>query len=218
MLSEFAATLPLALGIAISPIPLIATVLMLLSKNGRSASLGFVAGWMAGIVAVITIVGLIAAQSPHDVEEQSRPVLLVLRVLVGIGLLVLSWRQWRARPRPGQAASLPKWMAAVDTMGPGKAALLAFLLAAVNPKNLLLAVSGGVALSRASQPVVAGVGFVLVASASVGGIVIAHLVAGARMAPALRWLRAWLEQNSAVVMSLLLLVLGTMAIGNALIG
>lgn len=47
--------LPLALGIAISPIPVIAAILMLLSPRARSTSVGFLAGWALGIVAVVVI-------------------------------------------------------------------------------------------------------------------------------------------------------------------
>ncbi len=41
--------LPLALGIAISPIPIIAAILMLLSPKARVTSIGFLLGWVVGI-------------------------------------------------------------------------------------------------------------------------------------------------------------------------
>ena len=40
--------LPLALGIAISPIPIIAAILMLLSPRARTTSVGFLLGWEIG--------------------------------------------------------------------------------------------------------------------------------------------------------------------------
>ena len=39
--------LPLALGVAISPVPIIAVILMLLSPRAGAASLGFAVGWLA---------------------------------------------------------------------------------------------------------------------------------------------------------------------------
>ena len=42
--------LPLALGVAISPIPVIAAILMLLSRQAGKTSTGFLIGWIAGIV------------------------------------------------------------------------------------------------------------------------------------------------------------------------
>src|SRR4029453_18692301 len=42
--------LPLAVGIAISPIPIIAAILMLLSPKAKATSVGFLLGWLAGIL------------------------------------------------------------------------------------------------------------------------------------------------------------------------
>ncbi|GAA4234139.1 hypothetical protein GCM10022254_38320 [Actinomadura meridiana] len=43
--------LPLAVGVAISPIPIIAVILMLLTPWARATGLGFLGGWTAGIAA-----------------------------------------------------------------------------------------------------------------------------------------------------------------------
>ena len=53
-------------------------------------------------------------------------------------------KQWRSRPATGEAATLPKWMSAIDTMTAGRGLILGFLLSAVNPKNLLMAAGAGV--------------------------------------------------------------------------
>ena len=41
--------LPLSVGVAISPVPIIAVILMLLSKRAGSTSVGFAIGWVLGI-------------------------------------------------------------------------------------------------------------------------------------------------------------------------
>ena len=41
--------LPLAIGVAISPIPIIATILMLLTPRAGSTATAFLAGWILGI-------------------------------------------------------------------------------------------------------------------------------------------------------------------------
>ncbi len=68
----------------------------------------------------------------------------------------------------------------MDTMGPGKAAGLAFLPASVNPKNLLLAAGAGVAVSTPSTGAAAVtiVVFTLVAALTVAVPVVAFLCAG----------------------------------------
>jgi threonine/homoserine/homoserine lactone efflux protein len=135
-------------------------------------------------------------------------------------LLVLALRQWRARPAEGEQASLPKWMSAIDSMTAGKALGLAFLLAAVNPKNLLMAASaglivGGAGLALDSTAIVIIV-FVLVAACTVIVPVIAYLIAAARLAGPLDTLRGWLVENNATIMSVLLLVIGVAVIGKGL--
>ena len=67
----------------------------------------------------------------------------MIQLLLGAGLLFLALRQWRSRPAPGEQAALPKWMSAIDTMTAGKGFGLGFLLAAVNPKNLLMGAGAG---------------------------------------------------------------------------
>jgi hypothetical protein len=58
--------LPLAVGIAISPIPIIAVILMLLSPRAKGTSLGFMIGWIAGIVVAIVVFTLLSSVIPQD--------------------------------------------------------------------------------------------------------------------------------------------------------
>jgi hypothetical protein len=51
--------LPLALGIAISPVPIIAGILMLLSARAGATS-GFLAGWILGIIIATSVFTAIA--------------------------------------------------------------------------------------------------------------------------------------------------------------
>ncbi len=98
-------------------------------------------------------------------------------------------------------------------MNAGKGFGLGFLLAAVNPKNLLMGAGAGVTigsagLHRSASIVVAILVFTLIAAASVAIPVIAYLVASKRMAGPLESLRTWLVHNNATVMAVLLLVIG----------
>ena len=52
MLSVLGQVLPEAIGIALSPFPIIGLILMLLSKNARKNSLMFMLGWLAGLTIV----------------------------------------------------------------------------------------------------------------------------------------------------------------------
>src|SRR5712691_6257046 len=56
-------SLPLAIGIAISPIPIIAVVLMLTTPRAKANGLAFLAGWLLGLGIVGAIVLAIAGPS-----------------------------------------------------------------------------------------------------------------------------------------------------------
>ncbi|MBO1737305.1 GAP family protein [Leifsonia sp. TF02-11] len=213
-------TLPLALGIAISPIPIIAAILMLLSPKARGTSVGFLIGWVLGIVVAVVVFTLLSGLIPANDASAAKPIAGTIKIVLGALLLLLALRQWRSRPKNGEAAALPKWMGAIDSMTAGRGFVLAFILAAVNPKNLLLAAGAGVAigtagLSAGSTTVVIAV-FVLVACCSVAIPVIGYLVAANALRGPLDSLRGWLVQNNATVMAVLLLVIGVVLIGKGI--
>ena len=115
---------------------------------------------------------------------------------------------------------MPKWMSAIDSMTAGKAFGLGFLLSAVNPKNLLMAISAGLIVGGAGltvgQMAVVIIIFVLLAASTVLVPVVGYLIAAARLAGPLDKLREWLVDNNAVIMAVLLLVIGVSLIGKGL--
>ena len=211
--------LPLAVGIAISPIPIIAVILMLLSPRAKGTSVGFMIGWTAGVVVAIVLFTLLSSVIPKGSGGPS-PIGAVIKIIVGVLLLFLALKQWRARPAKGEQPTMPKWMSAIDSMTAGKAIGLGFLLSAVNPKNLLLAVSAGLIVGAAgltfSQASVVIIIFVLLAACTVIIPVIGYLIASARLAGPLDKLREWLVENSATIMAVLLLVIGVAVIGKGI--
>ena len=212
--------LPLAVGVAISPIPIIAAILMLLSPRARSTSLGFLIGWVAGIVVAVVVFVVVSSVLPDQDDSGSAPIAGVIKIVLGVLLLLVAVRQWRGRPTAGQAAALPKWMSAIDSMTFGKALGLGFLLSAVNPKNLLMAASAGVLIGGAGlatrQVAVVVIVFTVIAASTVLVPVVAYLAASDRMAGPLQSLRGWLGDHNAAIMAVLLLVIGVSMIGKGL--
>ena len=222
MADVFGDILPLAVGVVISPIPIIATILMLLAPRAGATSMGFLIGWVLGIAAATTVFTVVSASVGLTATSDSSTSTDWIKVALGILLLVLAGRQWRSRPKSGAEASLPAWMSAVDTFAFGKAAGLGFLLSAVNPKNLLLCAAagteiGGSALSNGSRAVLVLV-FTVIAACSVAIPVIGYAVAKDRMRQPLGELKTWLQQHNAAVMSVLLLVIGVVLIGKGIGG
>jgi threonine/homoserine/homoserine lactone efflux protein len=212
--------LPLAVGIAISPIPIIAAILMLLSPRAKSAGVGFLIGWVLGIVVAVVAFTLLSSVIPRGDPDDPQPVVGTIKIVLGALLLLLAVRQWRSRPHGSDEPPMPKWMTAIDTLTAVRAIVLGFALAAINPKNLLMAVAGGVAVGSGGlavgEIVVTLAIFAVIAASTVAVPVIAYLAASARMERPLDSLRHWLIHNNAAVMAVLLLLIGVMLIGKGI--
>jgi len=65
--------LPLAIGVALSPVPIIAVILMLFSARARSNGPAFLLGWLIGIgaVAAIALVSANAASVSGESEASN---------------------------------------------------------------------------------------------------------------------------------------------------
>ena len=209
-----------AVGILISPIPIVGVILMLFSARAKANSLSFLAGWVAGLAIVGAIV--LSVSSASDVSSDSDASHVSGGVLVAIGVLLIlgAVRRWRHRPGPGEAASPPKWMARVDDLRPLSALLLGVVLAAVNPKNLLLAVAAAAQIGQidmsTTDMVITWAVFVLIASLSIIAPVVYRFVRGERAQATLDHAKVWLEANNATVMAVLFLVIGAKVLGSGL--
>jgi hypothetical protein len=115
---------------------------------------------------------------------------------------------------------MPKWMAGIEALAAGRALGLGALLAAANPKNLVLVVGAAAGVAQlgvsTGDAIMALVVFLVIASLSVGGPVVYYFVGGERARAALDELKGWLAVNNATVMTVLLLVFGALLIANGL--
>lgn len=209
--------LPLGVGVALSPFPLIAAVLLLMSPRGRSAGLAFLAGRVVGIAIVLAIV-VVASEALYALASGTG-IPSVVKLVLGLALLVLGLTKWRPKPA-GVEPKLPGWMSAIDGFSPAKSFGLAIVLSVSNPKELALAVPlgitiGGAAISTGETVLVAAV-FIVIACLSTAVPVLAFAAAPDRMRPALERLRTWLTANHSVVMGVLLVVIGAVVAGGAI--
>ncbi|WP_278236343.1 GAP family protein [Isoptericola sp. AK164] len=211
-------TLGYAVGIAISPIPIAAVILMLFSGRARVNSIVFLLAWITGVAGVVTIVVLL----PGLGTGGTGPGTAVgwTKLVLGGLLLVLAGRQWSRRPGPDDEPPVPGWMSRIDELRPVAALGLGLALSAVNPKNLLLAAAAGASLAAlplsTGETVVAVVVVTALATLTVTLPVLGYLVAGRRLAPVLDRTKTWLIANNATVMAVVLLVLGVSLLGDAL--
>src|SRR4051812_12609835 len=100
--------LPLAIGVAVSPIAVIAAILMLFSARAASST-GFLLGWIPGIVVATAAFTALAGTLQTGGEPSA--VASWIKIGLGVLLVLVGIRQWRRR---GGQHDAPKWMAAID--------------------------------------------------------------------------------------------------------
>ena len=206
------AVLTFAVGVAISPVPIIAVILMLFSQRARVNGPLFLLGWVLALAVVSAVAYVLADQGDVATSSSASDTVAWGYIVFGVLLLLLAVRQWRSRPAPGVEPEMPKWMAGIDSFSPVKALVLGLLLAGVNPKNLLLTVGAAVGLAELGLPtsdaVVSLIVFVVVASLTIAGPVVYYLVGGAHAKAELDSLKGRLALHNAAVMAVLFVVFG----------
>jgi hypothetical protein len=215
-------SLPLAIGVALSPMSIIAVVLLLTTPRARANGPAFVLGWLLGLGVDGAVV--LALAGSGDAGERGQPATWAswLKLLLGVLLLVVAVHQFRGRPHHGEQAPLPTWMGAIDRFRAGQALGGGAVLAGANPKNLLLAVGGAAAIAQTGIPggqqAIAYAVFAVVGTLGVGAPVVLYFAMGKRSAELLGRLKDWMGHNNAVIMAVLCLVIGAKLIGDALSG
>ena len=215
-------SLPLAVGIALSPIPIIAVVLMLTSSRAKVNGLAFVLGWLLGLGVVGTIV--LAFAGPAGASQSGSPATWVswVKIALGVLLLLVAARQFRSRPHGDEQPHMPKWMATIDKTTPPAALGLAAVMSGANPKNLLLAVAGAAAIAGTGIPggqqAIAYLIFALIGTLGVGIPVGIYFAMGKRSEKLLTGLKDWMSAYNAVIMSVLCLVIAAKLIGDGISG
>lgn len=214
--------LPLAVAVAIFPVPIIAVVLVLGSERGTRKALAFVLAWLVGLVMVGGAVLLVSGAA--DATSGGEPATWVSVLLLGAGLLLLAYavKQWRGRPRGDEETPVPTWMRRIDKFTAAKAGQAGFVLSALNPKNVLLTAAAAVEIAEvglsASQQVGVLLVFVLLASAGVLTPLVLSVALGDQSTRILDDLRGWMARHNAVIMAVLFLLIGAKLIGDSISG
>ena len=215
-------TLPMAIGVAISPVPIIAIVLMLGTPQARANGPAFAVGWLAGL-SIIGAISLVAA-SGNATSDSGEPATWanVLKLVFGVLFVLIAARTWHGRPKPGKEAAMPKWMQAIDTFTAPKSLGAGVLLSGLNPKNLALTVAAATAIAQTeisgSQEAVALVVFIILGSLTILAPVAIYFLMGAKAKEILDGLKGFMAAHNAAIMTVLLLVLGAKLIGDAIAG
>ena len=212
--------LTFAVGVAISPVPIIAVTLMLFSQRARVNGLMFLLGWVLALAIVSGVAYAAADQANAATDSTTSDTIAWGKIVFGVLFLLLAARNWRTRPAPGTEPEMPKWMAGIDALKPVKALGLGLLLAGVNPKNLMLAAAAGAGLAALGLSSANAIGslivFVVIASVTIAGPVVYYLLGGDHAKAKLDEMKNWLALHNNAVMAVLFLVFGAKLIADGL--
>lgn len=201
---------PIALGIAASPWPIIALMILLLTPKSVSNSYAFLLGWFVGLMGV----GLIVLHSPGLSSDSGEPSQLMgwIRLSLGAIFLIFSSLLVRDMIQNKDRPDIPKWIKKVDSYGFLQSLAIGFFLSGLNFKNASMVVTGAAIIGSSGitdqQEFFALLIFCLISSA---GVLLPHVIFVLFQENAERIfgkLKFWLLKNRVLILLLILVVFG----------
>jgi len=218
MLSALGPLLPIAVAVAVSTVPIMATILILLSPKRNQSAIPFLIGWVVGMTVVVVIAAFGANALPIGSFRAQKRAIAIGQIVVGTALLVAAVMAWR-RANRAPADQGNRWLDRVDRFGPLAALGLALALN-LRPKALLLGAAAGLSVAGSSlkttEAAIVLAVYVGLSSSTVIVPIVATLVAPARTQPRLVLARDWLSNNSAYITVVVLLMVGFVILGAGL--
>ena len=108
MAQEISEVLTFAIGVAISPVPIIAVILMLFSGRATVNGPMFLAGWVIALAVVSGTVYLLSDAGSAPTDSAAADGVSWAQIVFGVLFLLLAGRSWRSRPAPGTEPQMPK--------------------------------------------------------------------------------------------------------------
>jgi hypothetical protein len=214
--SVIGAILPSAFGIALTPMVVIATVLGLASHRAKADLTAFVFGWFAGIAGVVIAAALLASIIPASAPELTWITAGIVMIVLGAVLFLLAFGELRTRS--GAADALPEWAGTIADTTTVRAFLSGLYQVVLDPKNLILAIAGGVIIGVSAMqivPVIITIAvFVVIALSTVLIVVIANLAAAQKTAGAIDGARVWLVSHGSALVASVLFIVGVTLVGQ----
>jgi hypothetical protein len=207
---------PLALATAVSPLPLLVLLVLLLTPRAVSNGLAFASGWAVALLAVL--LGTLAVADSDALFQEGEVVVPALEAILGLTLLGLATLQWHRRPHNGSQAPPPKWLTAADECTPIRAFGLGLLLVMLNPKVLALTMGAATAIAAASShPAQSALGlalFTALGTAAVGVPLGLRVALGTGAIGRLESWRGWLATHGPVVATAILGLVGLLLLAR----
>jgi hypothetical protein len=211
--------LPVGLAAALSSVPIMVMIVILLSPRRKVAAVPYAIGCVLGTVLVVGLVTVLAQLLPDPRPRQPPTALVIVELLLGAGLIVLGVRSWRRHGQASEAMELPPWATSLlDSVSAARAIGLGVIIE-LRPKSVLLAGVVGLQLHGVSgDPAALAVliGYVVIATSTVTVPVLLTITSPARMEPKLMAASKTLAAEGPVISAVVLVMVGAVVIGAGL--
>lgn len=206
---------PMALGIALSPGPILAVIVLLMTPQAKSSAPSFLIGWLLAILGVGTFIILLpgVVASHGGLSDTTGLVKLIL----GMVLLTLIFPIWKKRPKSGDLMKVPKIFQGIDNFGISKSFIAGFLSSGLSIKNFALSASGAAHIDTTSlidyfETFIGFFLFSLIASFTLILPIILYFIAPKKMDRIGLKLKTWLIKYYTIIVISMLLVFGLLLI------
>ena len=212
--------LPFAVVVMISPINIVAAILLLFSKRALLNASSYLGGFVVGLTIVVgglTALAIAIGLDPGSDRARGASALLIV---LGAGLVIVAVRKFRGRPEPDEPASLPAWMDGIASFSATRSFAIGAGIGAGNPKNIAVALGTAVTVASAGLLSAQNIGvlavYIFLSSVGVAAPIFSMLVLGDRADAVLHGWKTWLTRNNAAMMAVLYLFFGVILIGKNL--
>jgi Sap, sulfolipid-1-addressing protein len=205
--------IPVALAAALSTVPIMATLFILLSERRRATALPFLFGWVIGTAAAV-ILATVAAQSLPGRPRQFASLIDNLEIVIGSACVVFGLVTLVRHTR-SSTSQRPSRIEGIGSLGPLPAFGIGLALN-LRPKALLLVAAAGLAISGA-PPFVDNTLFLIavytaIATSSVVVPTLATVFFPDRMEPRLVVARDWVSAHGAAVTGIVMILVGVVVL------
>jgi Sap-like sulfolipid-1-addressing protein len=220
MVSAIFGMLPLGLGIALNPIAIVVSILIVRRPEPRRNAIAFVSAWVLGL-ALLVIASARVLPSLAGVRRDPPPALYSW-IFVGVGIVLLlgAARARRDRPEPGEPTEARRWTGILSRGGIVHVFAIGLFLSMVSLRNLALlaaaaALVGQLSLAALETAIIVAV-FVAASALGVALPLVVSLVGGPRAEMLLERWTDWLNLHLGTMTAVVMAALGLYLLGRGI--
>lgn len=212
--------LPLAAGIMISPMPIIAMIVLCATGRAFGGGTAFLMGWFLSILGFMGFAVFFLHDFRQKNPENVSLIAIMLQIAIALFFFWVAWNNWINRPKMKIQIPPPHWIETFSKYSQPRLFWMGAAMDFANVKNLPIMVTAALAISKSAQSVNNGMLhallFALVASLSIFMPWLAGVFGGERSKPVVEKARDWLYKYNNIIMAVLFFYMGITLLSAAI--